>query len=420
MVTGWHVAFWAMLALGLLQVAVTTGLGGTDRVLLAVLLGTLGLAYLVTVQTTAEIVPWRWVGYLVVAVVVTGLACWIDSFMSLMLFIVYPQTWMFVPERRFGVLFTTLLCVTSTVGMMAGEGWGTAALRSIGPQMVLGLLFSVLLGLWVFRVAEQSAERAQLIAELERTRSSLAEVHHVQGVMAERERLAREIHDTLAQGFTSVVMLAQAASAGLDVAAGRGDCAGQPGCRTELDRLRERLDTIEDVARENLAEARALVAASAPVGLEGTTVQDAVGRLVERFATETGLRVEVHLDGECTGLTRDREVVLLRTAQEALSNVRRHAGAEHVAVHLVAGPDGVRVEIGDDGIGFDPNRTGNGFGLSGMRGRVDDVGGELDVASAPGHGTVVTVRVPREQAPEVAEPVHPDRSNECPRRGATP
>ena len=193
-VTGWHVAFWAMLALGLLQVAVSPDSDGTDRVLLTVLLAVLGLTYLVTVQTRVEIVAWRWLSYLTVAVVVTGLACGIDPFMSLMLFIVYPQTWMFVPQRRFGVLFTTLLCVTSTGGMLAATGWELTALRSVGPQMLLGLLFSVLLGLWVFRVAEQSAERAQLIAELERTRSSLAQVHHEQGVMAERERLSREIH----------------------------------------------------------------------------------------------------------------------------------------------------------------------------------------------------------------------------------
>jgi signal transduction histidine kinase len=203
--------------------------------------------------------------------------------------------------------------------------------------------------------------------------------------------MAREIHDTLAQGFTSIVMLSQVAADTME-----RDPAG----------AREQLETIETVARENLAEARALVAAFAPVGLDGTTLPDAVGRLAERFGGETGLAVDVETIGDFSGLGREQEVVVLRVAQEALTNVRRHARARQVWVRLLADGAGARVEVGDDGVGFSPARV-EGFGLAGMRGRVAEVGGDLDVASAPGRGTRVTVRVPLIVPPEPAAAAAP-------------
>jgi signal transduction histidine kinase len=258
---------------------------------------------------------------------------------------------------------------------------------AVAPDMFVSLLFSLLLGLWISRIIRQSRDRADLIAQLEATRSELAAAHHAQGVMAERERVAREIHDTLAQGFTSIVMLSQVAADDVDrdPAAARG-----------------RLETIEAVARENLAEARGLVAAFSPVDLVGATLPDAVGRLAERFGAETGLAVDVDTVGDFSGIGREQEVVVLRVAQEALTNVRRHAQAREVAVRLVADESRVRVEVRDDGVGFAP-AAGPGFGLAGMRGRVREVGGDLDVASAPGRGTRVTVRVPlRPPAPSSA------------------
>jgi len=202
-------------------------------------------------------------------------------------------------------------------------------------------------------------------------------------VTAERERMAREIHDTLAQGFTSIIMLTQAVRAEVE--------AGDPQPATD------RLEAIELVARENLGEARALVAAFSPVALEGSTLTDAVRRLAERFGTETGVAIDVEVPTDSTAalaaLTREREVVLLRAAQEALTNVRRHARARLVTVRLSAEDSEALVEVQDDGVGFEPGR-GVGFGLTGMRDRAHDTGGELDVSSAPGQGTRVRVRVP--------------------------
>jgi signal transduction histidine kinase len=241
------------------------------------------------------------------------------------------------------------------------------------------------MGIWVNRALEQSQPRAELIRELERTRAEVAELHHAQGVAAERERWAREVHDTLAQGYTSIVVLAQTAAAELP-----------PGTEGAV----ERLALIEEVARENLAEARAMVAAFSPVALDSATLVEALERLVERFGRETGLatRLDTSALGEGSGeLSRSEEVVLLRGAQEALANVRRHAAATAVVLRVsrVGSGEGgqVSVHVEDDGVGFDPTAA-PGVGLAGLRDRAEQVGGALDVVSAPGEGTRVTVRVP--------------------------
>ena len=203
-------------------------------------------------------------------------------------------------------------------------------------------------------------------------------------MLAERERLAREVHDTLAQGYTSIVVLSQTAAAQVD---------------TDPAAARERLALIEEVARDNLGEARAMVAAFAPVALEDSTLVEALERLADRFGRETGLAVRLDtaaLTGE-VALRRDEEVVLLRGAQEALTNVRRHADARSVVVRLSVTGEGdrrqVSVHVEDDGVGFDPTSV-QGTGLEGLRGRVAQVGGAVDVASSPGEGTRVTLRVP--------------------------
>lgn len=378
-VIGWHLAFWAVVALGLLRLAIATDLSRNDRLTGTVLFAMLAASYAVMIQVPVRTGRWWAPGYLSVATALTGVACWLDPSLSLLLFIVYPQVWMISSSLRQGTAFTIALTVSAGTGFLTRYGWSVEALRVIGPQMLVSLLFSVMLGIWISRIIDQSRDRALLLAQIEATRSQLAQAHRAQGVVAERERLAREIHDTLAQGFTSIVMHAQAATA----AAARNH-----------DDLLGHLGTIEEVARENLAEARALVAAFTPVGLDGTTLPDAVRRLAHRFGQETGLVVDIEV-AESTGrLDRAQEVVLLRAVQEALTNVRRHARASRVLVRLTADQEEARVEVRDDGVGFAPGRAGGGFGLIGMRGRVADVGGDVDVASAPGGGTRVTLRVP--------------------------
>jgi signal transduction histidine kinase len=377
-VVGWQVAFWLLLAIAAFQLAVV-GDPSTGRALAAVAaLTVLATAYLPVRGRPGLASPRLSHLYLCVAVVVVGVTCWIEPGLAILLFIVFPQVWVYTESLWAGIGYTSAVAASATIGFVADAGWSEQSMWAVAPDMFVSLLFSLLLGLWISRIIHQSRDRADLIAELETTRSELAAAHHTQGVMAERERLAREIHDTLAQGFTSIVMLSQVAAEDVD----RDPAAA-----------RRRLAAIEDVARENLAEARALVAAFSPVGLVGATLADAVGRLAERFGAETGLAVDVEAVGDFSGLAREQEVVVLRVAQEALTNVRRHARARQVTVRLVADDAGARVEVGDDGVGFSP-ATGPGYGLAGMRGRVREVGGDLDVASSPGRGTRVTVRVP--------------------------
>jgi signal transduction histidine kinase len=324
----------------------------------------------------------RSAAYLLVLVLVVAVLAWVLPELLFLLFLAFPQVWFMVGSARAGVAWTLALGVAGTAGPLVHWAQGTEPLSGPG-QTFVGIAFSLALGLWVTNVLSHSRQRAELIRELERTRAEVAELHHAQGMAAERERLAREVHDTLAQGYTSIVVLAQTAAAALPA-----DAAG----------VAERLALIEEVARENLAEARAMVAAFSPVALDSATLVEALERLVERFGRETGLATRLDTSAlEETELSRAEEVVLLRGAQEALANVRRHASATAVVLRVSSvGSGGARqvsVHVEDDGVGFDPGSAA-GVGLAGLRDRAREVGGAVDVVSAPGEGTRVTVRVP--------------------------
>jgi signal transduction histidine kinase len=226
--------------------------------------------------------------------------------------------------------------------------------------------FSLFYSGWISRIITQSAERAEIIDQLEVTRAELAAAQHEAGRLAERTRLAADIHDTLAQGFTSILMLLQAAQADL---AGSHPVAGR-----QLD----------------LAEARALVADLAPASLAGSTLPDALRRL----SGEPGVDARFETSGTPRPLPMATEVVLLRVCQEALANVRKHAGAKSACVRLGYDSSAVVLQVSDDGSGFDPGQVSGGYGLRGMRTRVTEAGGTLTVRSSPGAGTCVSARVP--------------------------
>jgi signal transduction histidine kinase len=317
-------------------------------------------------------------GYLAVLITVVVLCSGVSSVGSILLFVGFSQVWFFSDTLRGGIAASVLLAVT-TCAAIAFEISATGSdLLQLAGQMGVGLIFSLALGLWITRVAEQSEERAGLIERLEAAQAQLAASNHAAGVLAERERLAQEIHDTLAQGFTSVVMLAQTTQAQLD--AGQDEAA------------RGRVAQIEQVARDNLAEARALVAAFGPAALADGTLAEALTRLGERFGAETGVAVDVRLS--TTGAVgRDTEVVLLRAAQEALANVRKHAHADRVRLTLSGDAGQVTLEVQDDGDGV-PSAVAEGVGLRGMRERAAGAGGTLVVAGRAGSGTCLRLTLP--------------------------
>jgi signal transduction histidine kinase len=286
-----------------------------------------------------------------------------------LLFLLYAQPWTVTELIGLAVASDAVLAigVGAVSYLVHDDSW-----PFVIAQSGIALGFAVLFGFWIFRIIVQSADRRAVIAELEQTREELAAVSHRAGMLAERERLAREIHDTVAQGFTSVVVLLELAESEVD---------------TDPATARQRLAAARETARQNLAEARALVAALTPVDLQAAPLPEAIGRLVDRFGTETGLPARLTVTGEPRPLPANTEVVLLRAAQEALTNVRKHAGAGRVEVTL----DGAVLTVADDGGGFDPAAPTGGYGLAGMRRRVEEIGGTLSIASGPG-GTRVEVR----------------------------
>ena len=207
------------------------------------------------------------------------------------------------------------------------------------------------------------------------------------GVLRERQRIAHEIHDTLAQGFTSIVMNLEAAEGILP---------------PDLGRARNHLDQARFTAREGLTEARRLVWALRPELLEGASLPEALGRLTERWSKESGVAADVTVTGTPRPLSPEIETTLFRTAQEALANVRKHARANRVALTLSYMGDTVALDARDDGVGFDPSRratkvrdqTSGGFGLKGMRERIEQAGGSLSIESAPGEGSTLAVELP--------------------------
>ena len=243
---------------------------------------------------------------------------------------------------------------------------------------VAGGGFTVFFSTWVSRIITQSAERAEIIDQLEATRAELAAAQHEAGRLAERQRLAADIHDTLAQGFTSILMLIQAAQADLD------------GSHPQAAR---QLAIAARTARENLAEARTLLADLAPAQLDGGTLPDALSRLAQAPGAD-GMTASFSLSGTPRPLPMATEVMMLRVCQEALANVRKHAGASSARVRLDYAADAVRLQVSDDGAGFDQATGSGGYGLRGMRARVTEAGGTLTVDSAPGAGTRVSAMVP--------------------------
>ncbi|MFT2692553.1 sensor histidine kinase [Clavibacter zhangzhiyongii] len=302
-----------------------------------------------------------------------------------------PLVWFLLPRIRDAVLGTLVLTGSIAVGFLVGFGDLPAALPTMAVSQGLSLGGSIALGLWITRIDDLSRERLELLDGLRAAQAQVEELGRAAGAARERERLSADIHDTVAQDLTGVVMLAQR---------GRRELRG--GGTEALDAT---LALLEDSARDALTQTRAIVAATSPVELTDG-IGPALDRLGARMERETGIPVEVRVDPAAGPLARDAEVVLLRCAQEGLANVRRHAHA--TAVELVLARDGTDVvlAIRDDGRGFDPDRRSGGYGIDGMRRRLAAAHGHLDVVSGA-HGTVLTARMPTQAPAAAADHVTP-------------
>lgn len=379
----WHGAFAVLLAaLAVWAVVVLHG----DPVRLGPLLGVyavMGGLYALTVGRECRSSWARPVTFLVGAAGLFVAAVFLFPVSGFLLFVLIPQCFMIL-EHRAALTATVGLVMVDVGANIAYAGGDTSALVASTVFGVLGVAMALLLGAYISRIIDQSAQRAELIAELDRTRSELADVSRRAGALAEREHLAGEIHDVLAQGFTSVIMLLQSARAAMD----RGDTAS----------ARRSLDLAEPAARDGLAEARSLITALAPPHLQAASLPDALERVGDDLGSRFGFTASFEVTGEARPLAANTEIVLLRATQEALANVGRHAAARSARVRLGYGQSDVTVAIHDDGCGFDPGRP-DGFGLAQLRSRAEAVGGWVEVTSGPGQGTTVVVAVPDTASP---------------------
>ncbi|WP_424532395.1 sensor histidine kinase [Sphaerisporangium viridialbum] len=274
-----------------------------------------------------------------------------------------------------------LLTVAAILAAAWHEGGLTPA-QVIGPT--IGAAVATLMAMVYKALYAESEERRLLIDDLVRTRGKLVEVESDAARLAERERLAREIHDTLAQGMSSIILLLRAA---------RRDLADDPG------KAERRIVEAEAAAKENLEEARNFVRALAPPALQHSSLVAALRRISDTAVAGTCTTVRFEVSGAPLPLPADYDVTLLRVAQGALGNVSRHAGAEHAGVTLTYLDDMVMLDVYDDGRGFDVSNpvgqaTGTGYGLRAMRERVSALGGTLTVESSPGDGTAVVATLP--------------------------
>ena len=233
------------------------------------------------------------------------------------------------------------------------------------------------------RVQERTAELAQAVEALrqEAIERLHAEEKQISMVLEERTRIARDIHDTLAQGFTGIVIQLEVAEDAL---------ADDP------EEARAHLLRARSLARESLAEARRSVWALRPEILEQPDLVSSIASLVSELTREAPISIELTNHGTPRPLMYEVESDLLRVCQEALTNALRHARAANLRVALTFDPGHVQLCVEDDGQGFAPSLQphGRGFGLLGMQERVERWGGHLTLASQPGQGTRLMARVP--------------------------
>ncbi len=320
--------------------------------------------------------------------------------------ILLPWPWLLL-----GVGATDIVAATSqTAGVNRTAPVGLLVYLGV---IAINMLVSFVVIWSLHRATAQSRQRGQMVDELResnrRLEVALAENAGLQrqllvqareaGILDERQRMAREIHDTLAQGLTGIVAQLQAAE----------HAAGEPA------EWRKHFAAATGLARESLSEARRSVDALRPEPLENASLSQALAGVAARWSALHGIPAWVTTTGTTRPVAPDAEAALLRTAQEALANVARHAQASRVGVTLSYLENEVALDVRDDGRGFDPAvgparrrdagpqgapgaQPAGGFGLLAMRQRIEGLAGTLQVESEPGAGTGISAHIPAEQA----------------------
>lgn len=294
----------------------------------------------------------------------------------------------FILRMRWAIAFSAVVFAVVVAAPFLHAGSTTYA-NVIGP--LVGCVFALGISRGYLELVRDGRERRRLIAslvaaqeEMTQLQDELARTQRESGAGLERTRLSRDIHDTVAQSLLTIGMIARSVPADDPEATGRA------------------LAQIRELAQEGLGDTRRIVNDMMPAELEGSALGDALRRMLTRVTEETGISTDLRIDGTLPAMPVVVEIALLRTAQSALANVRAHAGASRVVVSLVDVGDAVRMDVVDDGAGFDavawesagPRGGDGGYGLRAMRARLRELGGGLDVESAPGDGTALSASVP--------------------------
>ncbi len=314
----------------------------------------------------------------VISVALFSLAAILSPWSALLLFALTPQIFVLLTPRPATVVIVALNVLPMAGRLLAGSLTARQVVQDIG-QTAFVITFSLFFASRILSISKQNEERRRLIEELREREAEVAALSAARGAEAERARISRELHDTLAQGFASIVTLGHAASGELD---------------DDPEDARRHLELITETARENLAESRRIIVALGPGRLDGASLPEAVQRTVDTWRETTGTGVRLEISGQAAPTAPATEVVTLRLVQESLENVRKHARTAQVLVRLSYSETELEVAVRDSGSGFDPAAARTGFGLSGMRSRVNEVDGVFDVTSAPGEGTTVRARLP--------------------------
>lgn len=316
---------------------------------------------------------WWWMGPM--------LLCWVGllAVSANAAYIAFPLFFLelYLLKNPLGPIAVGLTLVLLGAGLAWHQGFLSVGIF-LGPTLAAGFAITVVHSFRALRA--ESERRRLLLEELQNTRGHLLTAERKAGQLEERERLAAEIHDTLAQGFTSIQLLLGSAQRVLPA---------QPEVARDL------VVQARETAGDNLNEARRLVAAMAPPDLAHSTLADALTRLAISTTERSGVQVDVRISGNLPPLDVTEQSVLVRVAQSAMANVVQHAQAQHATISLGGADDDARVrfELSDDGVGFDVDApvpaSGRGYGVGMMRRRLERIGGELAIASGPS-GTVVT------------------------------
>ncbi|WAC53823.1 sensor histidine kinase [Gordonia sp. SL306] len=369
-----HVLFAVLLALGAVRAAMASSTPVVPVLAALATAGWYGVGAVWVSRKRGRIARLWLAGLILIwlgLVVLSGEFVWLAFLLALLVWHLFPV--------RAAIPIEVTIALAAAIGFAAHQGrWVAGAI--FGP--VIGVACAAVMTEIYQRLRAQSDERRRLLEELMRTQEALAIREHEAGRLAERERLAREIHDTVGQSLASVIMLLRAAL--------------RPSTPTDRS---EQLHTALDTATGALAETRRFVLGLNPAALERDGFTQALRSLADD-SSAFGLRTDFEQHGTPRMLPTGAQVALLRAAQEALSNARRHAAAESATMTLTYQDDEVSIDVVDDGVGFDPaaheglRADGTGYGLTAMRSRLAERGGDVTVESEAGAGTAVRATIP--------------------------